>query len=155
MISIDIPGGANLAIEHVLLDYNGTIAADGVLAHSTADIIHRLTQQAHVSVLTADTYGTVVEQCAQLGVDVQTFPREGASQFKEDYAKGLSGDVACLGNGRNDIGMFRQVALSIAIVDVEGTCAALLPYADVVARSIDEGLSLLLNPDRLRATLRS
>ena len=36
-----------------------------------------------------------------------------------------------------------------------GMCAALLSHASVVVRSIEDGLDLLLKPDRLRATLRS
>ena len=155
MIRIDIPGGTALALEHILLDYNGTIAADGILAPSTAALMRQLSELAHVAVLTADTYGTVREQCASLGVDVHTYPQENAGQCKEACIKGLAGDVACLGNGRNDIGMFEQAALSIAIIDAEGACAALLAHADIVARSMDEGLALLLHPDRIRATLRS
>ena len=155
MISIDIPGSGILNIEHVLLDYNGTIAADGILAPETSALIQQLCEQAQVTVLTADTYGTVEAQCAPLGVEVLTFPREGAARFKEDYAKSLEGEVACLGNGRNDIGMFEQAALSIAVIDVEGACGKLLAHADIVARSCDEGLALLLHPDRIRATLRS
>jgi len=67
----------------------------------------------------------------------------------------LQGGVACLGNGRNDIGMFQEADLSIAVLDGEGMCASLLPYADILSRSMVEALSLLLNPDRVRATLRS
>ena len=155
MISVDIPGRDSLYIEHVLLDYNGTIAVDGVLVPGAAIAIRQLAEQVHVLVLTADTYGSVESQCAPLGVNVRTFPQEGASAFKEHYAGGLVGQVACLGKGFNDIGMFQKSDLSIAVLDEEGTAAALLPYADVVVRSAIEGLDLLLHPDRIRATLRT
>ena len=155
MIRIDIPGIAELEIEHVLLDYNGTIAFDGQLVPGAGELICELAKQAHVVVLTADTYGTVRDQCAPLGVEVLTFPRAGAAAFKQEYAQSQSGQVACLGNGRNDAGMFDAAALSIAIIDGEGACASLLSHADIVTRSATEGLALLLNPDRIRATLRS
>lgn len=155
MISIDIPGFEPLRIEHVLLDYNGTLAVDGILAPGVAELISQLAQQVHVTVLTADTYGTVRQQCDPLGVEVQTFPRAGATAFKKSYAQELEGNVACLGNGRNDADMFDCTALSIAVLDGEGAWAGLLPHADILARSAVEGLSLLLNTDRIRATLRS
>lgn len=155
MISFEIPGFGPVDIEHVLLDYNGTIAVDGVIAPGAAGIIAELAGLVHVTVLTADTYGTAEAQCAPLGVEVLTFPRDGAAVFKEEYAESLTGGVAAFGNGRNDIGMFDKAALSVAILDEEGACAALLPHADILARDICEGLALLLHVDRIRATLRS
>lgn len=155
MIRIDIPGRETLAIEHVLLDYNGTIAVDGLLAPGVSECMRKLAELAHVAVLTADTYGTAGAQCAPLGVEVVTFPRAGAAEFKQAYAEKLDGQIACLGNGFNDMGMFDQADLAIAILDTEGTYAGLLGHADILARSAEEGLSLLLYPDRVRATLRT
>ena len=63
--------------------------------------------------------------------------------------------MACLGNGMKDIPMLGGGRLSIALRVREGMCAALLSHASVVVRSIEDGLDLLLKPDRLRATLRS
>ena len=39
MIRIEIPGRDELCIEHVLLDYNGTIAADGTLIPGVGELI--------------------------------------------------------------------------------------------------------------------
>ena len=155
MIHIEIPGRDDLRIEHILLDYNGTIAVDGALAPGVADSIKALAQQAHVAVLTADTYGSVHAQCDPLQVEVVTFPRAGAAAFKQEYARGLEGQIACIGNGFNDVGMLDQADLAIAILDGEGAYAGLIAHADVLARSANEGLELLLKPDRLRATLRT
>ena len=155
MIVIEIPGRKPLRINHVVLDYNGTAAVDGMLLKGVKERIARLKELAHVYVLTADTYGTVTRQCGPLGITVRTFPREGAAGCKEEIVKGLEGGVACLGNGFNDIQMFDAARLSIAVLEREGMCAALLGHAAVVVRSIEDGLDLLLKPDRLRATLRS
>ena len=51
--------------------------------------------------------------------------------------------------------MFDIAELAIAVMDGEGVCAALISHADVLVRSAEEGLALLLRPDRLRATLRT
>lgn len=155
LILFDIPGFEPIEIQHVLLDYNGTIAVDGIMPREVAQLISQLAKKVEISVLTADTHGTVCQQCEGLDVEVITFPRAGAAKIKVDHARSLEGGVACLGNGRNDIGMFDESDLSIAIIDVEGACAKLLLHADIVVRSMTEGLQLLLNCDRVRATLRS
>ena len=138
MIRIDIPGHDTLEIEHVLLDYNGTIAKDGILADGVPELIGELVEHVHVAVLTADTYGSVNSQA-----------------FKKQYALELEGQLACLGNGYNDVEMLDEADLAIAVLDAEGAYAGLIAHADILARSAAEGLALLLNPDRIRATLRT
>lgn len=155
MIVYDIPGFDPMRIEHVLLDYNGTIAKDGRMPESVRLLISRLADQVPVTILTADTHGTVRAECEGLDVHVETFPRAGAAQCKQEYARGIKGDAACLGNGFNDILMFDECRLSVAVMDAEGVCAKLVPHADILVRSMEEGLELLLAPDRVRATLRS
>ena len=76
-------------------------------------------------------------------------------QFKAQFVRALAGGACAVGNGFNDINMFDEADLSIAVLEGEGMCAALLPHADVMVRSIAEGLDLLLKPDRLRADLRT
>lgn len=156
MIQIEIPGREKtLEITSVVLDYNGTIAVDGQLVAAAVERIRRLCAQAEVYVLTADTYGTVAQQCKDLPVTVKTFPREGAASCKEAIVKGLGSGVCAIGNGFNDIQMFDAADLAVAVLDKEGMCAALLPHADVLVRASEDALDLLLQPDRLRATLRS
>lgn len=155
MIKIDIPGREAIEIEHIVLDYNGTVALDGRLMAGAAERMEKLGQLARIYVLTADTYGTVQAQCAGLGIEVKTFPQANAAERKAEIVRALCGGTACIGNGLNDIGMFDAADLSIAVMDGEGVCAALISHADVLVRSADEGLDLLLKPDRLRATLRT
>lgn len=155
MIRIEIPGRETLAIEHVVLDYNGTIAVDGLVLDELKPRLQALLKEVSVTVLTADTYGTVRAECEPLGLRVETFPREGAAECKAEIVKKLRGGRACFGNGFNDCRMFDAAELSVAIMEAEGVCGALLPHADVVVRSAAEALDLLLRPDRLRATLRT
>lgn len=155
MIRIEIPGWESLDICHIVMDYNGTAAVDGVFLAEAKERILKLKEMAQLYILTADTYGTVKEQCRSLGIEVMTFPREGAAKCKEEIVKGLSGGVVCLGNGLNDIQMFDAADLSIAILEKEGLCGRLLNHADVLVPSFTAGLDLLLKPNRLRATLRT
>ena len=154
MIEINIPGRDILRIEHLVLDYNGTIAVDGTLIDGIQERLQRLLPHVSIYVLTADTYGTVEAQCGPLGLHVEKFPREGAAKCKKAVVEKLD-NVCAIGNGYNDIPMFDVAELAIAVLEEEGMCASLLLHADVLVKSIADGLDLLLKPDRLRATLRS
>ena len=155
MIRIEIPRREPREIAHVVLDYNGTIAVDGALLPSVRQRLEQLREAVEIHVLTADTYGTVWEQCQMPGVAVHTFPRAGAAACKAEIVSALQGGVVCFGNGFNDLPMFSLAALSVAVLEGEGLCAQLLTQADVLVTSAADGLDLLLKPDRLRATLRS
>ena len=56
-------------------------------------------------------------------------------------------------------GLLSQLGIRMKLVEgvleEEGMCASLMLHADVLVKSIADGLDLLLRPDRLRATLRS
>ena len=109
MLNIEIPGREPLALRHLVLDYNGTIAVDGKLLPELAAPLGELSRTLEVHVLTADTYGTAAKQCGGLGVKLHTFPREGAGRCKEEIVRALGDGVVCMGNGFNDIPMFRAV----------------------------------------------
>lgn len=79
MLEIDIPGRGTFGIRHVVCDYNGTIAADGCLMEGIAGRIREIAEFAQVSVLTADTFGTVRAECDGLPADVRVFARDDAS----------------------------------------------------------------------------
>lgn len=154
MIKIEIPGRPALSIAHVALDYNGTIAVDGKLLPSVRQRLLALAERVRIHVLTADTYGSAREQLRGLDVLLETFPSADAAPRKAAIVRAL-GNVACLGNGFNDMEMFDASQLSIAVLGREGMCAALLSHAHVAVTCPEDGLDLLLQPDRLRATLRT
>ena len=152
---IDIPGYKELNITTLLLDYNGTIATDGIIPESVKSSLRTISKDFDIYVLTADTHGTARKQCEDIPVTVHTFPVGNAADYKEEIINNIGGEkCVVLGNGRNDIKMFRQAALSIAIMDTEGMCAKLLAESDICVTSIEDGLDLLLNPKRIIADLR-
>ena len=155
MIQIDIPGRETITIEHLVLDYNGTVAEDGHLIPGVAERLAELKELVEVHVLTADTYGTVRAQCDPIGIHVETFPRAGAAECKLEIVEKLGANVMRVGNGFNDVLMFGPAALSVAVIEKEGTFAGLIAHADVLTTSILDALDLLVRTDRLRATLRS
>lgn len=155
MLELIIPGREKLNIENIVFDYNGTLAVDGIMNTNTKDMLIKLKELANVFILTADTYGNVERECSGLGVEVKTFPREGAAIFKRDIVKHLKGQTLCVGNGFNDMDMFKISHLSIAIIGKEGCSGKLISLADIVVNSIEDALELLVHKDRIRATLRS
>ena len=154
-MKIEIPGYKNLDLTTLLLDYNGTIATDGFISDSVKERLQKLSREFEIYVLTADTHGTARKQCEGLAVTVHTFPVGNAAHYKAEVIGRIGGDhCVCMGNGRNDILMFRQAALSIAILDKEGMYGRLLENSDICVTSIEDGLDLLLNPKRIIADLR-
>ena len=117
MIHMEIPGREPLTLAHAVLDYNGTIAVDGLVLEELKPRLLRLRELVEVHVLTADTYGTVEAQCRPLGLAVHTFPRAGAAACKAGIVRDLSDGAACFGNGFNDIPMFDLAALAVAVLE--------------------------------------
>ena len=47
MLTITIPGTTTLRLEHLVLDFNGTIACDGVLLEGIPSLLDNLEAPAH------------------------------------------------------------------------------------------------------------
>lgn len=154
MIHIDIPGRFTLEIENLVLDYNGTVAEDGKLIDGVAERLMKLKDMVSVHILTADTYGTVREQCKHLGISIDTFENGAAAGCKAEIVRSLKGHTMCVGNGYNDVPMLDEGDLSVCVMGKEGTFAGLLSHADIVTLNITDALDLLTHTDRIRATLR-
>lgn len=142
-----------MQIEHVVLDVNGTIAVDGRLIVGVKERFEMLSEYVDIHLLTADTHGRQAAIDAELGITA-TIIQHGTAE-KGAYVLALGADqVAVLGNGVNDTAMFNAAALRIAVLGPEGLAAVLLNTADVLVYDINDGLDLLLRPQRLVATLR-
>lgn len=155
MLNIKIPGREELILNHLILDYNGTIAEDGEIAESIRQRLAELSKDLSICVITADTHGTAAKKCQGLPLQVLTFPTTEVGAIKAEEVRKLSGGVITIGNGYNDIQMSDAADLSICVIGKEGCCGALLMHTDVVVTSIDDALDLLLKTGRLRATLRT
>lgn len=155
MLKIKIPGRSELTLEHLVLDYNGTIAEDGFVVEGVAERLEELKDVLSIYVITADTHGTAAQRCAGLPLQVLTYPTVEVGQIKAEETSRLTGGVVCIGNGFNDVLMSDAADLSIAVIGREGACGALLSHCDVVTTSILDALDLLRKTDRLRATLRT
>ena len=155
MLNIKIPGREELTLNHLVLDYNGTIAEDGNIIESIRPRLTELAKDLAIYVITADTHGTAAGKCDGLPLQVLTFPTTDVGRIKAEQVQKLSGGVVTIGNGFNDIQMSDVADLSISVMGAEGCCSALIAHTDVTVTSIEAALDLLLIPGRLRATLRT
>lgn len=155
MIKFEIPGMEPFEIENLCLDYNGTIAYEGKLIEGVSDKIVELKKYLNIYVLTADTYGTTKKECEKLGINIVTFDRANASICKEEIIKSLKGNSIAFGNGLNDIKMFDAAKISIAIIEGEGVAGALLPHATIVVSKVIDAFNLILDKNKIKATLRN
>lgn len=164
MLTVDIPGDfcghshdeIPLTLAHLVLDFNGTIAEDGVLIAGVRERLERLAQQLVIHVITADTHGSAAQKLAGLPVTLHLLPPGAQSEAKAEFVRTLGvNHCVAIGNGRNDVLMLREAALGIVVIQTEGAAQITVAAADVVSRSIEEALDLLLHSKRLIATLRN
>jgi soluble P-type ATPase len=152
VLVVDVPGRAALRLEHVLLDVNGTITDRGQLVEGVAERLAALAGTLEVTLLSADTFGTLETVAAAVGARAERV-ESGAGKVRIVEGLGTERCVA-IGNGANDAGMLAACALGIAVVGPEGAAAAAVDAADVVCTSIVDALDLLLDTRALIATLR-
>jgi soluble P-type ATPase len=156
MVEVDIPGFGNLRLDTLVLDYNGTLAKDGVTIEGVRQRLQDLSSRMTIHVVTADTFGRAREGLARLPVTLKILDPTDQAEKKRRYVKDLGfNGVVAIGNGRNDRLMLTEAAIGIAVCEGEGLAAVTLGASDVCVRSVTEALDLLLNPMRLVATLRS
>ena len=156
MIAVDIPGYGKLELEHLVLDYNGTLAFTGALLAGVADALLALAPKIEIHVVTADTFGVAKAALAGLPVLLTVAPPEEQAELKRDYVTALRpASVVAIGNGRNDRYMLDTAALGIAVISREGAATEAIRAADVVCPTILDALELFSDTRRLIATLRS
>jgi len=156
IVEINIPGRGIIKIKNLLLDYNGTIACDGKVIPSVKEKIEAIDKKGiSVQVVTADTHGTVRNQCADMPIEIQVFDNSNAAENKREIVEKLGSEQCiCIGNGFNDGQMFEACSLSIIVIGEEGCSAKSLMKADIVCKNVEEAFDLILKPSRIIATLR-
>lgn len=155
MIEIDIIGYKKFTFEYLVLDYNGTLSADGKLLPGVTEKLRELAGKINIYVITADTFGNVAKELRGLPVTLEIIPQENQLQFKADFVKSLGSDnVFAIGNGFNDAEMLEAAGIGVALIQKEGAARKATESADILSYSIVCSLSYLLYPKRLIATLR-
>ncbi len=155
MIEIDIPSYKIIKGKYLVFDYNGTLAVDGFVSKETKDKLDKLEEDIDIYIVTADTYGNVSENMKDTKTKINIISKENGSQDKLKFIKSLgSENCIVVGNGNNDELMLKEASLSIGILGEEGCSSKVIINSDLVVKSISDCLDLLINPNRIIATLR-
>ncbi|HHY40648.1 MAG TPA: ATPase P [Syntrophaceticus sp.] len=156
MLTVDIPGMGELNLQHLVLDYNGTIAFDGSLIQGVEEKLNQLADALNIYIVTADTFGTVCQKCRNIKGEIKVLKSSNGALEKERFVESLGAEkVVAVGNGINDSLMLKKAALGIIVIGEEGAASLALNNADIIVKDIHDALGLLLNKIRIKATLRS
>ena len=154
-MEINIPGTGTVNITNIILDYNGTIAVDGILIPGVQDILNELSGNLDIHIVTADTFGMAGSELADVKCRFAVLGPENQSQAKLEYLMETGADrTACIGNGKNDRFMLRESALGIAVIQAEGAFTETVMSSDIVCTDIFSALDFFRKPKRLIATMR-
>nr|HXK50324.1 ATPase P [Clostridiales bacterium] len=138
-----------------VLDYNGTLAADGSLLPGVAEKLNQLSALISIHIITADTYGGAAEKTAGVNCDIIIIEDHYQNEHKKEFVKRLGADnVIAIGNGANDSSMVKNAALGISVIQAEGASPSTVFNSKIVCTNILDALDLLSNPARVSATLR-
>jgi len=145
-----------ILLEHLLLDYNGTLACDGTIKPGVLERLEKLSHSLHIHIITADTFGSVQKQCDTPFLSIHIIGKEAQEHAKLAYLTQLGAQhTVAIGNGRNDALMLQEARLGFAILQEEGCAAKSLLACDMLLKHINDALDVLLNEKRLIATLRT
>lgn len=154
-MDISIPGYDNKTFTDLVLDYNGTLAVDGVVKEGVLERLKKLSEVLKIHVVTGDTHGNVKKQLAGYPCNIHIISKSNQTIEKKEYLNNLnSNETIAIGNGRNDSEMLKKAGLGIALLQEEGLFCKTLLSADVVYKEITNVLDALLKENRLKATLR-
>ena len=151
MVAASIPEWGELALEYLLVDFNGTTAFDGQMKKGVRELLDEVAKHMKVYIVTADTYESIDKE-AQGSFTVR---KVSSGTDKAELVRQLGPEqVVAIGNGANDAMMLREAALGIAVIGEEGCAASVLKEADIIVTDTAHALDLILHPKRLIATLR-
>jgi len=156
MIEFNVPGHGDIQIEHLVLDYNGTLATDGHLLPDVSSFLLKISKLLSIHIITADTHGSVKEQLGKFPFEINILGTENQEVQKQAYIESLgTSTVIAIGNGLNDRLMLRDAEIGISVVNHEGAAMKTAMEADIICFSIIDALELVIFPKRMVATLRN
>jgi soluble P-type ATPase len=154
MIIIQKPGQEPLAIDFILIDFEGTLASDRRVHPKARDKLNLLSKRSKIYILAKGEQEAIGEILKKIKAEVIYLTEGEASQRKLDLLRQVGATRAvAIGNGVDDAAMIEEAGLGICIIGKEGTSAEATKKADVVFTDILYALDFLLKPLRHKATL--
>jgi P-type E1-E2 ATPase len=155
MIKFEVPGLGAIELHHLVSDFTGTLSVDGRLLPGVKDLLNNIAESLKVHIVTADTFGTARKELERVDCEVHMLSGADHDRQKEEFVITLGrAGVIAIGNGNNDRRMLKSAKIGVAVCLKEGCAADAVKSADILTTSAVDALELLLNPRRMKATLR-
>ena len=152
-MKLTIQNIGEIEIKNIVLDYNGTIAKDGIVKENVKKYIKILSESFDIYVITSDTHGSAAKNLDGLNVKLKILNSNNHTKEKEKFVRELK-NVFAIGNGSNDSLMLRASEIGVCVMENEGASSKAVINSDIVCKSIEDVFELLLKPKRIIATLR-
>lgn len=154
MLTLSIKEKETITIKHLVLDFNGTLAIDGILIKGVREILHKLSSKLKIHIITADTFGSVRKELPEFKIKIISAQKQ--AEQKRDYVN-ILGKENCIaiGNGFNDHLMLKESKLGIVVIQSEAAHKSAILAADIICKNIFDALQLFQFPDRLKAVMRN
>lgn len=154
MKTIVVPGWGSVELENLVLDLNGTLTESGDFIPGVLDDLEKLKVRGfRVYVLSGDTRG-ILKHIFSDTSEIEPVVA-GTAEEKRAFVESIGAErTVCLGNGNIDVEMFKVARLSICTIQAEGATTKAMLQADIVVTHIKHALEILLDSEKLIATLR-
>jgi len=117
---LSIPGYGEFDLNYLVMDYNGTLAIDGILIDGVKEMLNDLSRHLSLHVLTADTFGKAKAGLSGIDCTLSILGDTDQQAGKLSYVRSLGAEqTVSIGNGRNDQQMLKASVLGIAVILVE------------------------------------
>lgn len=154
MILIERSGQEVLEIDHLLIDFEGTLAMDRRVHPKAKDKINLLSKRLKIYIFAKEERERVEDVLRRVRAEIIFLNPGESSKQKLELLKSLGGlRTAVIGNGMDDLSMMKEAALGMVILGKEGASGALIQVAHLVFTNVIDALDFLLKPLRQRATL--
>lgn len=155
MIQIDIPGFGLVTLKYLVSDFTGTLSVSGKLLPNITNKINQLSDFLKIYILTADTFGTVKNELKGCNCEIVILTGDRIDIQKKKFVENLGAEyVISFGNGKNDRYMLKVSKIGVAVLLDEGCAIEAIKSADILVKDINDAFDLLLDNNRLKATLR-
>lgn len=159
-IRIEIPGFGRLELRRLVSDFSGTLSKAGKFTPGVQERLLQLGELIEIHILTSDTFGTVRDEFVNIPVHLEVLTQADHHIQKRDYLRERSDPArtAAFGNGANDRLLLQAAkeagGLAVAVDNGEGCAVETVLGANLLIAGAANALDLLLDPNRLKASLR-
>jgi len=146
-------GVGEIELDTIFVDLNGTLSVFANITKETENLLSQLKDSGFkIYLISGNGRGDVEEIARKLDLE---FMEAKTSEAKEKIALSLNnGKCVAIGNGRIDIGLFKNAKLRIATLQDEGIHTGILEYIDIIVPSIESAFKILLDVKAFEGTMR-